>query len=83
MKKSQKLQYFKAVIISEDRGKFKSCMLCNKDFGMLVKEHQCKRYIYIIPNLIIKRCKRAVCEKCSPNKAIALKYDVAPKKPHR
>ncbi|CAD8053750.1 unnamed protein product [Paramecium sonneborni] len=41
---------FKRVMISAERGKYKACQICQKKFGT---EHQCKR------------CKRAVCEKCS------------------
>ncbi|CAD8043338.1 unnamed protein product [Paramecium primaurelia] len=41
---------FKRVLISGERGKYKACQICQKKFGT---EHQCKR------------CKRAVCEKCS------------------
>ncbi|CAD8044444.1 unnamed protein product [Paramecium primaurelia] len=44
---------FKRVLISGERGKYKACQICQKKFG---KEHQCKR------------CKRAVCEKCSNHK---------------
>lgn len=46
-----------SVKISEIRGKMTACDICNKDFSILVKEHQCKR------------CKRAVCYNCSTSKA--------------
>ncbi|CAD8138741.1 unnamed protein product [Paramecium octaurelia] len=44
---------FKRVLISGERGKYKACQICSKKFGT---EHQCKR------------CKRAVCDKCSAYK---------------
>ena len=63
-KKNQiKLQFIKTVKFSADRGKAKNCTLCLKEFTMLTREHQCKR------------CKRPVCENCSPHKAVVSKYD--------
>ncbi|CAD8135017.1 unnamed protein product [Paramecium pentaurelia] len=43
----------KGVILSEARGKFKKCQICQKEFGIFHKEHQCKR------------CRRAVCQNCA------------------
>ena len=65
------MKLFKGIVIPADRGKAKHCSICNNGFGVLNTEHQCKR------------CKRPVCDKCSPNKAIALKYDKGTQKPHR
>ncbi|CAD8053754.1 unnamed protein product [Paramecium sonneborni] len=70
MKKAPKL--IKCVINNVDRGKAKNCQICNQSFSALsVKEHQCKR------------CKRAVCEKCSPHKAFTIIDGVPSKATHR
>lgn len=62
MKPKKQLLYLKAVNIGDERGKYKQCLLCGKEFGLIAKEHQCKR---LFITLIINRCKRAVCDKCS------------------
>ncbi|CAD8138737.1 unnamed protein product [Paramecium octaurelia] len=70
MKKGPK--FIKYVVNSGDRGKAKSCQICNQSFSALsAKEHQCKR------------CKRAVCEKCSPYKAFTIIDGVPSKTAHR
>ncbi|CAD8078309.1 unnamed protein product [Paramecium sonneborni] len=70
MSKSQPI-FIYGITIKDDRGKLKNCQLCGVKFTMSVKEHQCKR------------CKRAVCDKCAPNKAIVQKADGVSKKAHR
>ncbi|KAM3139673.1 hypothetical protein pb186bvf_008131 [Paramecium bursaria] len=71
MKKGLTLQYLKGITVPAVRGKAKKCLLCDKEFGFITKEHQCKR------------CKRAVCDKCSPNKAHMIKKQQLSKQPHR
>ncbi|CAK78093.1 unnamed protein product (macronuclear) [Paramecium tetraurelia] len=70
MSKSQPI-FIYGITIKDDRGKLKNCQLCGAKFTMSVKEHQCKR------------CKRAVCDKCAPNKAQVQKADGLSKKTHR
>ncbi|CAD8163483.1 unnamed protein product [Paramecium octaurelia] len=70
MSKSQPI-FIYGIPIKDDRGKLKNCQLCGAKFTMSVKEHQCKR------------CKRAVCDKCAPNKAQVQKADGLSKKSHR
>ncbi|CAD8065960.1 unnamed protein product [Paramecium primaurelia] len=70
MSKSQPI-FIYGITIKDDRGKLKNCQLCGVKFTMSVKEHQCKR------------CKRAVCDKCAPNKAQVQKADGLSKKAHR
>ncbi|CAK82437.1 unnamed protein product (macronuclear) [Paramecium tetraurelia] len=70
MSKSQPI-FIYGITIKDDRGKLKNCQLCGAKFSMSVKEHQCKR------------CKRAVCDKCAPNKAQVQKADGLSKKSHR
>ncbi|CAD8159446.1 unnamed protein product [Paramecium pentaurelia] len=70
MSKSQPI-FIYGITIKDDRGKLKNCQLCGAKFTMSVKEHQCKR------------CKRAVCDKCAPNKAQVQKADGLSKKSHR
>ncbi|CAD8132606.1 unnamed protein product [Paramecium octaurelia] len=53
MSKKSTQVMIKSIIISEARGKFKKCQLCQKEFGIFHKEHQCKR------------CRRAVCQNCA------------------
>ncbi|CAD8044443.1 unnamed protein product [Paramecium primaurelia] len=53
MSKKSTQTLIKTVIISEARGKFKKCQICQKEFGIFHKEHQCKR------------CRRAVCQNCA------------------
>ncbi|CAD8170250.1 unnamed protein product [Paramecium octaurelia] len=68
---------FFQINIQDIRGKKKSCEICQKDFSVLQKEHQCKR------------CKRAVCYSCSQNKEIIYKIGLyksassIDQKPHR
>ncbi|CAD8107249.1 unnamed protein product [Paramecium sonneborni] len=52
--------HIKTVLISEARGRFKRCQLCQREFGLLRPEHQCKR------------CRRAVCNQCSEHKVVYL-----------
>ncbi|CAD8163971.1 unnamed protein product [Paramecium octaurelia] len=70
MSKQQPI-FIYGITIKDDRGKLKNCQLCGAKFTMSVKEHQCKR------------CKRAVCDKCAPNKAQVQKADGLSKKAHR
>ncbi|CAD8093975.1 unnamed protein product [Paramecium primaurelia] len=68
---------FFQINIQDIRGKKKACEICQKDFSVLQKEHQCKR------------CKRAVCYSCSQNKEIIYKIGLyksassVDQKPHR
>jgi hypothetical protein len=62
MKPKKQLLFLKAVFIGDERGKFKQCLLCNKDFGLMNKEHQCKRYC-----LIINTISAGANEQCAIN----------------
>ena len=39
MKKGLTLQFLKGITVPAARGKAKKCMLCDKDFGVFMKEH--------------------------------------------
>ncbi|CAD8197429.1 unnamed protein product [Paramecium octaurelia] len=70
-RKSLAQAHIKTVLISEARGKFKRCQLCQKEFGLLKPEHQCKR------------CRRAVCKQCSEHKIIYITETGPSKRPRR
>ncbi|CAD8178701.1 unnamed protein product [Paramecium octaurelia] len=70
-RKSLTQAHIKTVLISEARGKFKRCQLCQKEFGLLKPEHQCKR------------CRRAVCKQCSEHKIIYITETGPSKRPRR
>ncbi|CAD8185631.1 unnamed protein product [Paramecium pentaurelia] len=70
-RKSLTQAHIKTVLISEGRGKFKRCQLCQKEFGLLKPEHQCKR------------CRRAVCKQCSEHKIIYITETGPSKRPRR
>ncbi|CAD8138739.1 unnamed protein product [Paramecium octaurelia] len=53
MSKKPTVALIKSVILNEVRGRFKKCQLCQKEFTLFHKEHQCKR------------CRRAVCQTCA------------------
>ncbi|KAM3139675.1 hypothetical protein pb186bvf_008133 [Paramecium bursaria] len=61
----------RSITINLDRGQIKECQICNQPFTFMKKEHQCKR------------CKRAICDKCGPYKAIIQNFDKPSKNPHR
>ncbi|CAD8061741.1 unnamed protein product [Paramecium sonneborni] len=61
----------KSVILNEARGKFKKCQICQKEFGLFHKEHQCKR------------CRRAVCQNCANHHGPVLTEQGFSKQTHR
>jgi len=48
----------------------KKCQICNKEFSVFKREHQCKR------------CFRAVCSECGEHKIMVFKAGFT-KRPHR
>ena len=55
---------------NSERGLIKACEICTHEFGILNREHQCKR------------CFRAVCSDCGTTKRDVYKPKMA-KRPHR
>ncbi|CAD8053752.1 unnamed protein product [Paramecium sonneborni] len=71
MSKKSTQNLIKGVILGEARGKFKKCQICQKEFGIFHKEHQCKR------------CRRAVCQNCANHHGPVLTDTGFSKQTHR